>query len=84
MSYNVIVLPVAQREINHLSAATGRRVLARIAALAANPRPSGCIKLTDRDAWRIRVGDYRVIYEIDDPTQTVTVAKVRHRREAYL
>jgi mRNA interferase RelE/StbE len=83
VSYQVVVLPVAQREINQLPAATGRRVLARLAALAADPRPPGCIKLTNRDAWRIRVGDYRVIYEIDDPAQTVTVVTIRHRRDVY-
>jgi len=52
--------------------------------LADNPRPYGCRKLTgsDRD-WRIRVGDYRIVYEIDDQVREVRVMRIRHRREAY-
>lgn len=56
---------------------------AAIAALAENPRPQGCIKLTDRDGWRIRVGSYRVIYEISDGQLLVTVIRVGNRRDIY-
>lgn len=54
-----------------------------ILALAKNPRPAGSQKLTDIDAYRIRVGDYRIIYEIHDNILTVLVVQVGHRREAY-
>ena len=54
-----------------------------ISALADNARPRGCRKLTGREGWRIRVGNYRVIYEIDDKAQIVTVLHVGHGRDIY-
>jgi mRNA interferase RelE/StbE len=55
-----------------------------IDGLAVNPRPSGVKKLRGtRDLWRIRVGDYRVVYRVDDSERLVDVSHVRHRREAY-
>ena len=60
------------------------RVITAIQALATNPRPSGCRKLAgSQHDWRIRVGDYRVIYEIGDAIRIVRVNRVRHRREVY-
>lgn len=52
-------------------------------ALAQNPRPPGIRRLQGRAGWRIRIGDYRVIYEIDDEQRVVEVLKIAHRREAY-
>jgi mRNA interferase RelE/StbE len=74
----------AQRETRRLD----RQILARIAkaidSLAANPRPPGCLKVKTADAlWRIRVGDWRIGYEIDDLARTVTIITVGHRREFY-
>jgi mRNA interferase RelE/StbE len=54
-----------------------------ILALQENPRPTDCRKLTGRDGWRMRVGNYRVIYEIDDAARSVTILNVGHRREIY-
>ncbi len=54
-----------------------------ILALRDNPRPPNCRKLTGREGWRIRIGDYRVIYEIDDTKLTVTMMQAGHRREIY-
>ena len=54
-----------------------------IGALADNPRPAGCEKLTGKDRYRVRQGRYRVLYSIQDETLTVSVIKVAHRREAY-
>ena len=60
------------------------RVIAAIRALATNPRPPGCRKLAgSKDDWRIRVGDYRVVYEIADAIRSVRINRVRHRREVY-
>lgn len=61
-----------------------RRIIAAIQLLADDPRPAGCKKLvgSQRD-WRIRVGEYRVLFEIDDTEQIVRVMRVRHRRDAY-
>lgn len=54
-----------------------------IAALATNPRPPGCIKLTGRDGWHIRIGDFRVIYEINDSELLIAVVQVGNRRDIY-
>jgi mRNA interferase RelE/StbE len=59
------------------------RIEKAVAGLADNPRPIGCLKMTGRDLYRIRVGDYRVMYEIHDRTVTIIVVKIAHRREAY-
>lgn len=59
------------------------RILDRIEALAAEPRPTGMQKLTELNAYRIRVRDHRIVYEIDDAARTVTITRVRHRREVY-
>jgi len=55
----------------------------KIDALRENPRPAGCKKLAERRGWRIRFGDYRIIYKIDDVNKTVTITNVGHRREIY-
>jgi mRNA interferase RelE/StbE len=60
-----------------------KRVAARIDALCEEPRPSGCKKLAGSDYWRIRIGDYRVLYSIEDAKLTVLVVRVGHRREVY-
>lgn len=54
-----------------------------ISALAVNPRPRGCRKLSSSEQYRIRVGDYRVLYEIEDDVLRVLVVKVGHRRDVY-
>jgi mRNA interferase RelE/StbE len=59
------------------------RIAAAILTLADNPRPRGCKKLTGQDLYRVRVGDYRVVYEIHDDVLVVLVVRVAHRREAY-
>jgi mRNA interferase RelE/StbE len=59
------------------------RILEAIVRLAENPRPVGARKLSDRPGWRVRVGDYRVLYTIDDAARMVRVYRIAHRREAY-
>jgi mRNA interferase RelE/StbE len=60
------------------------RIISRLESLAQNPRPPGCAKLEGAShLWRIRIGNYRVVYEIDDKVQTVDVSIVRHRRDVY-
>jgi mRNA interferase RelE/StbE len=82
--YRVFLERAAERDLKQLSARLHSRVIASIQALARNPRPRGCRKLTGADNdWRIRVGDYRVIYEISDAVRVVRVNRVRHRREVY-
>ncbi len=82
--YRVEFTTAAAREVRKLDPPIRRRVLAAIVVLEDDPRPTGVRKLTGVDkAWRIRVGDYRVLYEIDDDVVIVTVVRVAHRREAY-
>ncbi|MFL6417331.1 MAG: type II toxin-antitoxin system RelE family toxin [Bryobacteraceae bacterium] len=74
----------AQKELDALNDTLFNRIDRKILALADNPRPAGSKKLRGyKDQWRIRIGDYRVIYTIDTATQTVTVTHVAHRREVY-
>ena len=82
--YAVTFARSARKELEALNRPLLARVLNRIEALAREPRPTGCRKLVGQgDLWRIRVGDYRVIYEIDDVTQTVDISTIRHRSDAY-
>ena len=83
MGYTIDILPRAQRELGRLHLEIYKRVLNAILDLAQDPRPSSCRKLKDRDGWRIRIGNYRVVYEIDDQQQTVTVLHIGHRRDIY-
>ena len=83
MNYSLFVLPRAKKELAQLTSTSYIRVRDAIRGLATDPRPSGCLKLAARDGWRIRVGDYRVVYEIDDTQHTVTVLHVGHRRDVY-
>ena len=83
MSYAVTILRRAQKELAALPTASYTRVRDAIYALAENPRPPGCLKLSGREGWRIRVSSYRVIYEIGDAQQTVTVLHIGHRRDVY-
>ncbi len=83
MNYSVSILRRAQRELAQIIHGDRDRLIEAIRNLGDNPRPHGCRKLTGREGWRIRVGDYRVIYEIDDGGRTVTILHVGHRRDVY-
>ena len=83
-SYRVALTSSAEKELKKLSAEWIARIVPRLENLASNPRPSGCKKLKGGDReWRIRVGDYRVVYTIDDAKLLVEVTRIRHRSEAY-
>lgn len=81
--YRVEVQAGAERDLGRLSTALFERVAERLAALANDPRPPGSEKLSGIEAYRLRIGDYRVIYEVDDKARLVRVTRVRHRREVY-
>jgi mRNA interferase RelE/StbE len=85
MAYNVLLTTSASRELEGLSHAARDRVLAVLAGLTSDPRPHGCVKLkvASGDAWRVRAGDYRILYAIDDQAREVRVFRIRHRRDAY-
>lgn len=81
MNYTISILRLAQKELGELPVEAYERIRDSILALAEDPRPSGCVKLTNRQGWRIRVGCYRVIYEIDDKQRIVTILVISHRRD---
>lgn len=82
--YAITFARSARRELESLESATVDRIFVRIERLSDDPRPHDCVKLRGRkDLWRLRVGDYRVIYAMDDGERVVDIIAVRHRREAY-
>ncbi len=83
MSYTILMLRRAQRELAKLPIEAYEPIRDAIYALAETSRPPGCLKLKNREGWRIRIGDYRVIYEIDDEQKVVTVLDVGNRRDIY-
>ena len=83
MSYEVILPKSVQKELDRLPTGIVDRVLDRLAALEIDPRPADVKKLKGRPAWRIRVGDYRTIYEIHDQSRQIIVVTIAHRREVY-
>ena len=81
--YGIEIERTAAKAIATLQRADQTRVVSAIRALAADPRPAGCTKLTGADAYRIRVGTHRVVYLIDDSEQVLTITRVGHRRDIY-
>lgn len=79
----VFLLPAARKELDSLEKADWSRIHARILALAANPRPAGSQKLSGDGGYRIRAGDFRILYRIDDAAGKIFVYRVKHRREVY-
>lgn len=82
--YRLEIKPSAHKELERLDDSVLNRVVPRIEALRENPRPAGSRKLRGfKNDWRIRIGDYRVVYTIDDSCGIVDVARIRHRRDVY-
>ena len=82
--YALLIKSSAERDLRRLPLVLFERVNERILSLRDDPRPHGVRKLAGAlEGWRIRVGDHRILYQIDDDAQTVTIVRVKHRREAY-
>lgn len=82
--YSVTFARSARKELEKLPSSIARRIIARIEALMKAPRPSGAVKLQgNKNLWRIRIGDYRAIYSIDDSAHVIDISAVRNRRDAY-
>lgn len=82
--YEVYLERAAERDLKRLPDEQFQRVVPQLKALAETPRPTGSRKLSgSQNDWRVRVGDYRIIYEIDDEARAVRVMRVRHRGKAY-
>jgi mRNA interferase RelE/StbE len=82
--YEVYLEHSVERDLKRLPAEEFHRIISHITDLAENPRPAGCRKIMgSKNDWRIRVGSFRIIYEIDEKVKAVNVMKIRYRREAY-
>ena len=82
-SYSLVVKKSAERELRGIPKSDLRRITERLRGLKTNPRPPGCEKLSGHDQFRIRQGDYRMVYAIDDDARVITLVKVGHRRDVY-
>ncbi len=83
MVYQISFKPSAKRELAKLPNDAAERIARAIDALASQPRPPGCKKLAGEEAWRVRIGDWRVVYQIHDARLVVLVVRVAHRRDVY-
>jgi mRNA interferase RelE/StbE len=82
--YSILLTRPARKDLDRLDRQILNRIVPEIDALALDPRPAGCLKVKgEQNLWRIRVGDYRIGYEIDDTAREVTVIRIGHRREFY-
>jgi mRNA interferase RelE/StbE len=84
LEYAITFVRAARKELENLDAALVAKIFRAIESLAHNPRPANCKKLSGvQNRWRIRIGDYRVVYQISDDEKVVDIVAVRHRREVY-
>ena len=82
-SYSVEIKRSAAKELERLPPKDRTRIVTRIRALAGNPRPPRCERLSGQERYRVRQGSYRILYEIDDAVVRVIVVRIAHRRDAY-
>ena len=85
MRYVVLLESQAEKELKSLSEGVLKRVDIKLQALSLNPRPRGAAKLKGKESegWRLRVGDYRILYQIDDKENAIRIYRIKHRREVY-
>jgi mRNA interferase RelE/StbE len=81
--YEVLIPKSVQKELDKISDIYYPRIRDKIFEMENNPRPIGSIKLSDSDEYRIRVGTFRILYEIDDKKKTVKIYKIEHRKDVY-
>jgi len=83
LAYRLFIEKSAQKKLDKITNPYQDKIINAIQDLSESQRPSGVKKLSGRDAWRIRIGNYRVIYEIDDNRQTVLIVNIDHRKDIY-
>lgn len=84
MPYELHIERHAEKDLNKLEKTVFIQIVAKIKELAGNPHPQGSKKITgSQNDWRLRVGDYRVIYEIETKTRIIKIMRIKHRREVY-
>lgn len=82
-SYNLIIKRSAEKDFKPIPKEDRKRLIMKIRQLSVEPRPVGAEKLKGQEYWRIRQGDYRIVYAIDDTSRTVVIERVGHRKEIY-
>ncbi len=84
MSYKIILLKTPSKILHKLPKEQVKRIIGRIDSLSDDPRPSGCMKIvSEYNRYRIRVGDYRILYTISDKDREVVIYRIMHRKEGY-
>jgi len=83
LEYKIFIEKNAQKALTKITEKEQNRIIEAIRNLSQNPKPMGVKKLSGREAWRIRVGSYRIIYEIQDDKLLIVVISIGHRREIY-
>ena len=81
--YKIEIKKSAIKELNSIPQKDIQKIITKIHFLSSNPKPQGCTKLTNREDYRIRVGNYRIIYSINEDILIITVIKIGHRKEIY-
>ena len=81
--FRVVITSRAERELRRLDKSIKNRIVSAIHSLASEPRPPGCLKVKGEELWRIRVGDWRIGYGIDDRAKIVDVIRIGHRSQFY-
>ena len=81
--YKLVIKKSAAKELEDITKKELRKIVKRIRSLTQDPRPKGCQKLSGQSRFRIRQGDYRILYSIDDENRVVDIVKIGHRREVY-
>lgn len=82
-SYKILIKPSAIKELKNISNPDFDRITERIRKLSLDPRPKGCEKLSHQEKYRVRQGNYRIIYLVDDAKQEIIIYKIGHRRDIY-
>ena len=81
--YKIYLLPQAQKDLDNFTGKIFQQIKAKIFSLRNNLRPPGCLKLTAEEGYRLRSGNYRIIYRVDDKEKIVYIYRIKHRKEAY-
>ena len=81
--YRILLLPQAQKDLDNFEGKIFQKIKNKIFSLGDNPRPAGCLKLTAEEGYRLRLGNYRIIYRISDKEKKVYIYRIKHRKEAY-
>ena len=83
MNYKIIVKPSAQKDLDKLPDKELKRIASRLGQLRINPRPIGVQKLSDEEGYRLRSGNYRILFIINDKIKNIFIFRIKHRKDAY-